>query len=134
MTDIALTDQNDLPRHPRHIRGLEAALQQLRLALRLFAGEAQQDETWELPWLEWLAQKPVPTAPIRAAVRDRIERVGFEVESLTVDGGADIVISGTLRWRPGADDEAVVELGVEADRAQALPAVTVAVVEGATVV
>ena len=58
-----------------------------------------------------------------------------EVESLTVDGGADIEISGTLRWEPGAADEAVVELGVEAGGdVQTLPAVTVVVLEGSAVV
>ena len=134
MTDIGLTDDHDLPRRPRHIHGLEAALQQARLALRLSEGEAQQDETWELPWLEWLGQKPVPTPAIRAAVRDRLERIGFEVPELTVAGAREIQIRGTLRWSDG-DEEAELSLEAAADgQAQTLPAVTMTVVDGPSVV
>jgi len=131
LTDIRLTADNDLPAHPRHIHGLEAAIQQARLALRLSEGEAQQDETWELPWLEWLGQKPVPTSSIRTAVRDRLERIGFEVLELTVVGTREIQIRGTLRWSDDGDEEAEVSLEATADgQTQTLPAVTISVIDG----
>lgn len=132
MTDVGLTDDFDLPEYPRHIDGLEAKIQQAELAMRLFDEEAQQDESWELPWLEWLGRKPSPVGVIRAALRDRLERIGFRVPELTVDDpNHGIDISGILELPPDEGGPATVEVsgGMDA-RTQTVPAVTLNVVEG----
>jgi hypothetical protein len=132
MTDVGLTDEFDLPAYPRHINGLEAKIQQAELAMRLFGGEAQQDESWELSWLDWLGRKPTPVGVIRAALRDRLERVGFEVPELTVnDPNHGIDINGRLELPADEGGPATLAVSGEMDaRMQTVPAVTVNVVEG----
>jgi len=74
--DLLLTDDGDLPAGPaRPATGLALIQQRIRRRLRTIRGEWFLDPAKGLPYLEWIATRPPPTAAIASLTRQTVLEV-----------------------------------------------------------
>ena len=76
LVDVALDDSLDLPAGGTYfLTGAPLVMQRIRMRLSRFLGEELLDTSLGLPFIEWRATKPVPTAEIVALVRREVETI-----------------------------------------------------------
>lgn len=73
--DILLDADGDLPVLPTHAAGIDIVMQRVRIRLSTHRGDWPLDTAEGLPYVEWLAQKPVLVQTVGALLKREIEAV-----------------------------------------------------------